>query len=184
MCSKVLASKVPAILTDVLFPKLRADCVILRAAALRWPTFATAEAKKKTMRRFGSGNIETERANCKKILLDIAGGLQIKSFSPAISLILDRIWDRNVPLELAEVCRGMSPVNPADEALAREIIESALSIQADAEKAPTEQHKTGSFGGCDSSCCDDHHGMACDVCGVDYGWHRGICSIDVCLGVL
>ncbi len=180
MCSKVTASKVPAIVTDILLPKLRADSVILRAAALRWPTFATAEVRKMRMRRFGPGNIETERANCKNLLLDIGGGLAISSFSPSISLILDRIWDRNVPLELAEVCRGISPVHPADEALAREIIESALSIQDDAEKAPSEaaDSSRGSFGGCGSCCYDDHFGMACDVCGVDYGYHQGKCSID------
>ncbi len=189
-CSKLYASDVPPIVTNVLLPRLRADSVILRAAALRWPRFAMAEAKAQRMRRFCAGGIEKERENCKKFLLDIGS----KAFSPSCQVILDHIWDQAVPLDFVAVCQGISPVEPADAALARDIIESAKSIQAQAENAaaagpcddgddapePASSSKRGSFGGCDISCSDDHYGMACDVCGVDYGWHQGKCSFCGC----
>jgi hypothetical protein len=141
------------------------------------------------MKRFCRGGFEAEREACKEILLEMVP----KSFSSAFQTILDRIWDRSVPLDLIEVLKGISSVEPADEALAREIIETARNIQVEAEKLPTESDGTslstldlesavdsvsraqrrGSFGGCSSSCRESHYHMACDVCGVDYGYHRG-----------
>ncbi len=182
-CSNIVASDVPPLIANVLLPRLKADSVIIRAAALRWPKFASDEAKSQRMRKFCAGGVDDERENCKRLLLDIG----CKAFSPACQLILDRIWDQSVPLEFKAICEGISPVEPADEALVRAIIESALSIQIHAENAETQpadededdgahhvpSSKRGSFGGCDSSCSDDHYGMACDVCGVDYGWHQG-----------
>jgi len=185
-CSKFPASDVPAFVSNLLLPRLRADSVMLRAAALRWPAFASSESKKRKMRMFCQGGAEAERANCKAVLLEIVP----RCFSPASHLILDRIWDQTVPLEYSEVAKGICGIQAADEALAREIIDAARGMQAQAEKVPAvpdgppapEPHgafalKRGSFGGCGSSCSEDHSGMACDVCGVDFGWHSGKCSV-------
>ena len=137
---------------------------------------------------FCPGGFEAERANCKALLLDIVP----RCFSTACHALLDRIWDASVPLEYTETAQGIADIEAADEALAREIIENARGMQAEAEAvaaaaAPdasspiTEPQspvalKRGSFGGCSSSCREVHAGMACDVCGVDFGWHSGKCA--------
>jgi hypothetical protein len=183
-CSKLTtastASNAPPFIMNVVMPKLRQDQVILRAAALRWPSFASQETRQHRMRQICPGGIAVERENCKKMLLEMSP----RCFSPACQLILDRIWDKSVSLEVVDVLKGISSIEPADEALAREIIESARSLQVEADLAPGPEgaadsstheldSKRGSFGGCGRSCREHHFDMACDVCGVDYGYHLG-----------
>jgi hypothetical protein len=186
-CSKLTASSCPAVVMTAVIPRLRQDQVILRAAALRWPSFASQESRQHRMRSFSGDSTQNEREYCKGLLLKakLESSPTSTVFSPACALILDRIWDQSVPLTLADALKGVSAVEPADEALAREIIECAKLIQVEAETAALQPegpaqpstHKQdprrGSFGGCDRSCTEHHYGMACDVCGVDYGLHSG-----------
>jgi hypothetical protein len=184
-CSKLTASSCPAVVMTAVLPQLRQDQVILRAAALRWPSFASQESRQHRMRSFSGDSTQAEREYCKRLLLKIKFGPTSAAFSPACALILDRIWDQSIPLTLADALKGVSPVEPADEALAREVIECAKFIEVEAETAALQPegpaqpstHKQdprrASFGGCDRSCTEEHEGMACDVCGVDYGFHSG-----------
>ena len=126
-CSKFMHSPLvsPFVEHDVLpFLRgdLRNDSILLRVAALRWPTLVELEGASWP---FFSSNSTDEMTNHLNQLA------QYDCFKSS-RIILKRIWDTSVRLEFAEITAGICSLEPADELLAHELISIALLLQDDA----------------------------------------------------
>lgn len=123
----------PHIAYDLL-PRLRADCFFVRVAALRWPALVKTERSRMWPFYPIDTDLDDERENYKQFLLELGvADATPRSFSSASSVILDRIWNTDIPLNISELINGIPNIEDADVLLARELLDVARLLEVDAE---------------------------------------------------